>query len=143
MSRPMVMDMVQKRFLSYFDVGGESFIDRLPTASRDELQLITPDYLHPYLSFIRDHRRLYAAAMSRPSDFRSQEAYGAMFRYIFDQILARFSVPVGSRRFIMAFYLNGIAAVISEWLKGDCKEPLEFIADVVISCIPREGENKT
>ena len=137
------VDMVQKRFLSYFDVGGESFIDRLPTASRDELQLITPDYLHPYLSFIRDHRRLYAAAMSRPSDFRSQEAYGAMFRYIFDPILARFSVPVGSRRFIMAFYLNGIAAVISEWLKGDCKEPLEFIADVVISCIPREGENKT
>lgn len=136
-------DMVQKRFLSYFDVGGESFIDRLPTASRDELQLITPDYLHPYLSFIRDHRRLYAAAMSRPSDFRSQEAYGAMFRYIFDPILARFSVPVGSRRFIMAFYLNGIAAVISEWLKGDCKEPLGFIADVVISCIPREGENKT
>lgn len=81
--------------------------------------------------------------MSRPSDFRSQEAYGAMFRYIFDPILARFSVPVGSRRFIMAFYLNGIAAVISEWLKGDCKEPLGFIADVVISCIPREGENKT
>ena len=32
------VDMVQKRFLSYFDVGGESFIDRLPTASRDELQ---------------------------------------------------------------------------------------------------------
>ncbi len=130
--------MVHERFLSYFDVGAESFIARIENCPDDELLLITPKYLTPYLEFIRDHRRLYAAAMERPSDFRAYEAYGAMFRRIFSPILAHFSVPAEKQGYMMSFYLGGIASVVSEWLRGGCEKPTEFVSDVIISCIPKK-----
>ncbi len=133
------LNAVHEQFLSYFDVQAEPFIERLHTCPTEELYLITPDYLTPYLTFIRDHRRLYAAAMQRPRDFRSMEAYNAMFRHIFDPILSRFSVPEQERGYIMTFYLNGIAAVVAAWLRGECREPTDFIAALIMRCIPGGG----
>ncbi len=131
---------MQKEFWSYFS-DASNFASELSSRSRSELMLITPEYLLPYLNFISDHKRLYGAAMRNPSDFRSEDTYGQMFRHIFDPILQRFSVPEERRGYIMAFYLNGIAAIVSEWLRTDCKESAEFIADVIIKCIPSYKES--
>lgn len=133
------VSLMHERFLSYFDTKAEAFIERLEKCTQDELVLITPDYLIPYLSYVRDNKRLYAAAMKNPSDFRAMDAYKAMFRHIFNPILARFSVPEEKRGYMMLFFLNGISAVVSEWLKDDCKAPMEFIADIIISCIPQKN----
>lgn len=130
--------MMHERFLSYFHVGAENFIGQLAHCLQDELLLITPAYLTPYLSFIYDHKRLYAAAMKRPADFGSMDTYAAMFRHVFDPILSRFSVPPEERRYMMAFYLNGIAAIVSAWLKENCREPIAFISDMIIKCIPQK-----
>ena len=127
--------LMQQRFLSYFQTASGSFIQRLATCPREELLLITPDYLTPYLEFIRDHSRLYAAAMKNPADFHAVDAYQAMFRYIFDPILARFSVPEAERPYIMAFYLNGIAAIVAEWLRSDCKMSIDAVMGIIIRCI--------
>lgn len=131
------VNLMHGRFLSYFDVEPGNFIHRLETCSDNELLLITPEYLTPYLNFIRDHRRLYTAAMKKPSDFHAVETYRAMFRHIFDPILARFSVPSEERNYIMAFYLNGIMAIVSEWLSDGCKKSTDFISGVIMRCIPR------
>ena len=32
----------------------------------------------------------------------------------------------------MTFYINGIIALIMEWLKNDCRENIEDIADIII-----------
>ena len=130
------LDATHKQFLAYFDVEAESFIERLRTCPTEELLLITPEYLTPYLNFIRDRRRLYAAAMERPRDFRATEAYNAMFRHIFDPILSRFSVPSEERGYMMAFYLSGITAVVTAWLREDCRASTDFIARVIMRCIP-------
>ena len=98
--------------------------------------LITPEYLTPYLTFIRDNKRLYSTAMNKPAYFRSVETYSAMFRHVFDPILVRFSVPEAERNYIMAFYLNGIAAIISQWLEDDCKRSIGEIAEIIMKCIP-------
>lgn len=127
------------KFLSYFKAEPKSFIEKLQTCPAEELILITPRYLTPYLEFVRDNCRIYSAAMTRPSAFRAMEAYGAMFRHIFDPILARFSVPSGKREYMMIFYLSGIAAIVSEWLKNDCREPIDFISAMIIDCIPKKN----
>lgn len=129
--------MMHRRFLSYFGTGKEGFPKCIPDLPREELFLITPEYLSSYLTFILDHKRLYKAVLKRPSDFHSEEAYGAMFRQVFDPILERFSVPGEERSYMMAFYLNGIAAIISEWLSDDCRKPTEFIVGLIIKCIPQ------
>ena len=40
----------------------------------------------------------------------------------------------------MAFYLHGLMAVISEWLKNDCAEPVEYIAGVIQRCVKHRVE---
>lgn len=130
------VSMMHERFLSYFDVKSERFIGRLGDCPEEELLLITPEYLTPYLTFIRENRRLYSAAMNKPANFRAVETYSAMFRHVFDPILARFSVPEAERNYIMAFYLHGIAAIMSQWLEEDCKKSIGEIAEIIMKCIP-------
>lgn len=131
---------MQKEFWDCFS-GASNFAVEISKRAQSELIFITPEYLMPYLNFIAEHKRLYGAAMRNPSDFRAGETYGRMFKHIFTPILERFSVPEKQRRFIMMFYLKGIAAIVSEWIANDCKEPAEFIADVIIKCIPSHKES--
>lgn len=44
----------------------------------------------------------------------------------------RFDVPENERHYTTAFYINGIIALIMEWLKNNCRESIEDIADIII-----------
>ncbi len=129
------LSYMNRRFLASFDAD-HGFISRIETSPLGELVLLAPEYLHPYLNFVRDNQALYRAAMERPETFGSMAAYRDLFRYVFDPILARFDVPEGERRYRMAFYLNGIAAIVAEWLRGGCEERVEAIADIIVACVP-------
>lgn len=130
---------LHERFLSYFDVQAEAFVTRIDQCPSEDLLLMTPGYLVPYLQFVRDHRRLYAAAMENPADFRTSDTYGSLFRNVFDPILSRFSVPPEEREYRMVFYLNGISAIVSRWLAEGCTRSPEEMAEIMIKCIPHEG----
>lgn len=128
--------LMHERFLSYFQAAPDNFIGRLETCPTSELYLITSEYLTPYLTYIRDHRRLYRAALEHPSDFHAEEAYRAMFRHIFDPILHRFSVPTEERAYLMSFYLGGIQAVVRDWLATDCSTPIPDVIGILQRAIP-------
>ena len=128
--------LMQKRFLSYFEQDAAEVIGKIRTCPIDELILITPEYLKPYLTYINENRRVYGAAMARPETFDSDGAYRAMFLNIFNPILKRFKVPVDEREYIMTFYLHGIAAVVSDWLKSGCSDSIDRLVSVITRCIP-------
>lgn len=134
--------LMQERFLSYFRNAPENFIGRLEACAKEDLYLMTPDYLTPYLTFVRDHRRLFRAALEHPSDFRAEDAYRAMFRHIFDPILGRFGVPAGERPMMMSFYIGGIMAVVSDWLADECSLPVPEVAAIILKCIPGAPESR-
>ena len=56
---------MNEKFLKYFDQSGNTISDRIPTADLDELYLVTPEYLKPYLEYIKEHQRLFLTAMKR------------------------------------------------------------------------------
>ncbi len=58
-----------------------------------------------------------------------------MFRHIFAPILERFRVSEEQRGFIMYFYIHGLIAIISEWLKGDCVQPVSMIIQIMEKCV--------
>lgn len=58
-----------------------------------------------------------------------------MFEYIFDPILERFHYPEGDRQYVIKYYLNGITAIVGEWLKDDCKKPIFDIVRIIEECI--------
>lgn len=122
------------QFLSGFDQA-KGIPCALTHCPAEELHLLTPEYLKPYLEFIRAHRTLYRTAVKNPVTFRTEEVYEQMFRHVFNGILDRFSVPEEERHYRMKFYLSGIAAIVEEWLREDCADSVERIMSVILHCV--------
>lgn len=115
----------------------DSVIDKskIPTCPKEDLLLVTPQYLLPYLAFTKENKRVYKAAIAQPTVMKSKEIAHYLHTELFEPILARFGVPESERAYRMAFYLHGISAVIMEWIRKDCEEPIEEIATVLQNCV--------
>ena len=58
-----------------------------------------------------------------------------MFENIFDPILSKFNYPCEDRKYVMMYYLNGITAIITEWLKDNCQKTISDISKIIQVCI--------
>ena len=113
------------------------FLEKLEDRPLDELYLITPEYLTPYLMYIREHRRVFRATVEQASALRMYDAYAALNRHVLTPILNRFGVPSDDQKYMMQFHISGLMAIINEWLKGDCADSIEHIISVMQLCIKR------
>lgn len=123
------------RFVDCMPQDTVEFLEKLNDRPIEELYLITPEYLIPYLNYIKEHRRVFRTTLEQASALKMDEAYLALNRHIFTPILERFHVPPEDRAYMMSFYISGLIAVINEWLKNDCKDPVEHIISVMQTCI--------
>lgn len=122
-------------FASYFSVDAETIASKYVNGDLQELNFINDKYLHPYLLFIKENQRLFSAALSQPTTFDSGTIFQRLFDNIFRPILDRFHYPRDEQRYVMMFYLNGITAIITEWLKEGCQKSIEEISSIVRFCI--------
>ena len=126
---------VMDRFLSYFSVDTQTIASRFTDCDLQDLNFIHEDYLRPYLTFIRENRRIFSAVLSHPSIFQFESIFQRLFDHIFDPILDRFRYPAGERKYVMMFYLRGLTAIITEWLNDGCRKSIEEISTIIHSCI--------
>lgn len=129
------------KFTDAYPDDSEKFIHSIKNADLKELYLITPKYLKPYLLFISDNKRLFATALLKADSLRLEQSYDKLFTHVLSPILDRFNVPENRRKYMLAFYVRGIIAVIDEWIKGDCFENIDFIVNIIASLIPKVKEN--
>lgn len=101
----------------------------------EDLLLITPDYLLPYLEFLKENKAIYKIAYSQPNVLKEKHVVNHLHKTVFEPILDRFLVPKNEQRYIMSFYLSGISAVMIEWIKNDCKEDMQTILKILIRCL--------
>ena len=101
----------------------------------NELNYISSEYLHPYLSYIKGNRLVFSTAMAHSVSFGFDSIYRRMFQYIFNPILARFRYPEGDQQYVMMFYLNGIISIVVQWLNEGCEKTEEEIARIIQECI--------
>lgn len=113
----------------------EGFLKKIRSCPLEELVLITPRYLLPYLSYIRDNQKLFRISVEHYSTLGLQNSYRDLFQHVFEPILERFRVLPQHRHYMMTFYLNGIIAVIMEWLENGCQEGVEEISGVLTRII--------
>ena len=106
----------------------------------DELDLITPEYLTPYLNYIEQHKRLFRTATENAAVLGMDKSYDGLFRHVFTPILDRYGIPQQDRRYIMAFYIQGLMAIISEWLRNDCSDPIAYVIEMIQRCVKRRRE---
>ena len=134
------MEMINQRFLSYFPQQEEEVLDNMDSRKLEDLVLVTRQYLLPYLHFIRDNKKVYRAAFRNPSSMQAHTRYGELKRHILGPILERFEIPSAHQPYYMAYYVEGIIAIVKEWLRQDCADEVEMIADIIESCVrPRGG----
>lgn len=123
------------RFVDCMPQNTVDFLEKLNDRPLEELYLITHEYLIPYLNYIKEHRRVFRTTLEQASALKMDEAYLALNRHIFTPILERFHVLPEDRAYMMSFYISGLIAVINEWLKNDCKDPVEHIISIMQTCI--------
>lgn len=137
------MEMINRRFLSYFPQQKEEILGNLESRGRDELILVTREYLLPYLRFIRENKKVYQAAFRNPGSIGANARYRELKQHILGPILERFEIPAAHRPYYMAYYIEGIAAIVKEWLRQDCADEVEMIADIIETCVrPRDGSDE-
>ena len=129
------VEHMNRQFLDYMAHDSEAFAAKLYTCPKEELYLVTPEYLTPYLRYIREHRRLFRTATENAAVLGLDSAYGRLFRHIFVPIMERFGVPEDQRIYRTAFYIHGLMAIITEWLKGGCADPIEHVVTVIEGCV--------
>lgn len=101
----------------------------------EDLLLITPEYLLPYLEFLKENKAIYKIAYSQPNVLKEKDIVDYLHKNIFEPILDRFSVPKNEQEYMMSFYLSGMSAVMIEWIKNDCKEETQTIVNILTKCL--------
>ena len=134
------LELIDRRFLSYFPKQEEEVLGDLGSRSLEELVLVTREHLVPYLRFIRDNKRIYRAVFRNPGSMGAHIRYGELKQRILGPVLERFGIPAARQSYYIAYYIDGIMAIVKEWLRQDCAEEAEVIADIIESCVrPRDG----
>lgn len=134
---------MNEQFLSYFQPENTSIVNQIEKCPVKELILVTPQYLTPYLTYIKEHKRMFLTAMTKLSFMNyCEETYQKMLRHIFYPIMDRWDIPVSERSYVLSFYINGIIAIITQWLKNDCSDTIEQLTDIIVKyVIPESYKN--
>ena len=54
---------------------------------------------------------------------------------VFGLSLIHIQMCIRDRPYIMAFYIRGLMAIISEWLKNDCADSITYVTGVIQQCV--------
>ena len=122
-------------FAAYFNVDVENITNKFKENSLDELNFISDEYLHPYLSYIKENRIAFSTVLLHSVSFGFNEIFQRLYDNIFNPILERYNYPTADRKYAMMFYLNGITAIVIEWLKDGCEKTIEEVSQIICGCI--------
>lgn len=60
-----------------------------------------------------------------------------MMHHVFIPILERFQIAGRDHAYMVTFYIHGLMAIISEWLKNDCIDSIDHVSAVMEQCVMR------
>lgn len=132
------VEYMKNQFLDYTAADVGVFREKIQNCPQDDLYLITPEYLIPYLNYIQENSRLILTAMKHTRVLRLEKIYEDMFRFVFVPILERYQVEEKFRSYMMAFYVQGLMAIVTQWMRNDCKDAIEEIIAVMQKCVKQK-----
>ena len=136
------IDNIDKKFVTYFSENANVFFEKLKSASTENLLLITPEYLTPYLTYIKDNRIIHQVAVKHSRIMNSIEKFNSLNEKVFKPIFKGFNIDDKTEHYMISYYLNGITAIINEWIKSGCKDSIEYIEKIIITCVTPKSSDK-
>lgn len=89
-----------------------------------------------YLEFIKDHRFFFKAYINNLNNFKHDEFYSAIKEKVLIPLLEKKKITNKTTvNYVAQFYLNGVAAIIKEWVFNDCSDDVDYIAEMIILCM--------
>ena len=122
-------------FFSYFSKDTRSITQSFYNCDLKELMFITPKYLTPYLTFIKENQRVFKTAIKQFGSMGFDGVYSDLLKYIFNPVLTRYCIPERERNYILKFYLMGITAIVMEWLGNNCTDTIDSISKIITDCV--------
>ena len=122
-------------FLACFSTDTKAIALNLADCELSDLIFICDKYLSPYLSYVKDHKEIFGTALLYNQTLGFEDVYKRMFDNIFNPILERFQYTPSNRQYVMMYYLNGINAIILEWLRNGCDKSIQEISEIISICI--------
>lgn len=126
---------ITNSFFSYFSKDSRNVSQRFQTGVLKELIFITPEYLMPYLTFIKENQRVFKTAIKQFGSMGFDGLYRDLLKDIFDPVLTRYGIPENERNYILKFYLIGITAIVMEWLDNNCSDSIAFVSKIITDCV--------
>ena len=131
------LDYILQKFYNHYN--DEKFnLNIIKSLDNNALILIKPKYIIPYLEFIKANKKLFLVATNNPALFDFYKTFEKMYKDIFSPILDKYNVLENEKKYILAFYLNGLHSIIIEWIKTDCKDSIDYICSLFIKYIIRK-----
>ena len=130
-------ETIDRRFLSYFPQDRRALMD---SPDRKDLVLVSREYLLPYLRFIQENKKVYRAAFKNPVGMQTDARYRKLRQYVLEPIMERFEIPDPHRPYYIAYYVEGVFAIVKEWLGRDCADEVETVIEIILACVrPKDG----
>lgn len=134
---------IMDKHFSYYRVEKQDLPYSLEKCKQEDLLFVSREYLHPYLTFVKENQRLFKVALKHFHVMKFGDVYAKLFQGVFDPLLSRFHIPPKKRAYVMKFYLSGITAIVMEWLNGGCRDELDGIADIITDCVMGDRSRAT
>ena len=124
-----------QNFLACFAKSASKFTPQMPTPDKADLIFITPEYLLPYLNYIKENKVVYQVSAKHPELMQSIKKYNLLKENLLYPIFCQFKIPENRQKYVAAYYINGVYAIIDEWMKDGCQDDLNLIMQTIIECV--------
>lgn len=129
------LDMINKNFHQTFD---NKMLD-IDKMNKNELYLITDEYLIPYLNYIKENNKIYKLIHDKPYIFKKQITFELLYKELFSKILDKYNVSKVEQEYIFAYFSFGLVSIIQKWIEKDCADDIYMIANIMKKVIRYEN----
>lgn len=123
-----VIYSTNKQFITYFE--NNKKIDILNDSKKD-LILLNDDYLIPYLTFVKNNKKIYKLAKRNSNLFNANEYSNSVYNHIISKILDRFEVKEEYKKYIFKYHIDGISSLVLSWCDNNCDLSIQDLANLI------------
>ena len=121
------IQMISKRFYNNFNNKNLN-VNKL---DKKDLFFINDEYLIPYLTFIKENKRIYKLIHNNPILFQKEQTTNIFYNTLFSKILTKFNVKEEDKEYIFSYFSFGLVAIISKWVEKDCIDDINKISKLM------------
>ena len=132
------IELMNSKFMKAFD----NKVINPNITNKDDLFLIEDTYLIPYLTLIKEHKKIYKLIHNKPHIFNNQKVFKELYNNLFKVILDKYGVSNEDKEYVFAYFSFGILAIVNKWIENDCKDDINKIASLMKKLIGQHNEKQ-